>query len=189
MKSKYLFIIASFLLLFVFLFPIWRIDLEAPQYPEGIGLKIWVNQITGKYEHDLENINKLNHYIGMKVIDSESIPELVYMPYIIGFFFISGVLIGLFGRRKLYLGWIIALVITLMAGLYDYYLWGYDYGHNLNPHAAIKIPGMTYQPPFIGSKQILNMYSTSLPDIGTYFITLAVLLAIFAYYKAGKEET
>ena len=67
-------------------------------------------------------------------------------------------------------------------------MWEYDYGHNLNPHAAIKIPGMAYQPPFIGSKQILNMYSTSMPDIGTLFISIAVLLAFYAFYKAGKEE-
>ncbi len=188
MKSKYLFSLASLLLLFVFLFPIWRIDLEAPQYPEGIGLKIWVNQITGKYENDLENINRLNHYIGMKKIDSNSIPELTYMPYIIIFFVVTGLIFGLIGKRKLYLSWIVGIIITLLVGLYDYYMWGYDYGHNLNPHAAIKIPGMAYQPPLIGSKQILNMYSTSIPDVGTYFISLAVLLAFYAFYKAGKEE-
>lgn len=179
--------LASLLLVFVFFFPIWRIDLDAPQYPEGLGLKIWVNQITGKYEHDLDNINKLNHYIGMKVIEPESIPELSYMPYIIIFFTLTGLLIGFIAKRKLYLVWLFSILLTLTIGLYDYYLWGYDYGHDLNPHAAIKIPGMAYQPPLLGSKQILNMYSTSLPDIGTYIITLSVLLAFYAYYKARKE--
>ncbi|PKL87902.1 MAG: hypothetical protein CVV23_13145, partial [Ignavibacteriae bacterium HGW-Ignavibacteriae-2] len=67
-KERALIIFASILLIGVFFFPIWRIDLNAPQYPEGIGLRIWVNKITGANDFDLQNINKLNHYIGMKKI-------------------------------------------------------------------------------------------------------------------------
>ncbi len=44
--SKFFMAFASLILLLVFLFPIWKIDLSAPQYPEGLGLRIWVNQIT-----------------------------------------------------------------------------------------------------------------------------------------------
>ena len=42
--------------------PIWAIYLEAPQYPEGLGMFLHANKITGDYEI----INGLNHYIGMK---------------------------------------------------------------------------------------------------------------------------
>ena len=65
-KSKILVIIGALCLILTFLFPLWYIDLEAPQYPEGIGLDIWINKITGHNPHDLANINGLNHYIGMK---------------------------------------------------------------------------------------------------------------------------
>jgi copper chaperone NosL len=61
--SRILILFSSFLLIGVFFFPIWKIDLQAPQYPEGIGLRIWVNQISGFKEFDLKNINGLNHYI------------------------------------------------------------------------------------------------------------------------------
>ena len=64
------------MVMLTFVFPLWYIDLEAPQYPEGIGLQIWINQIVGQNPHDLANINGLNHYIGMKEIEPESIPEL-----------------------------------------------------------------------------------------------------------------
>lgn len=188
MKSRNIFIFASLLLVLTFLFPIWNINLDAPQYPEGLGLYIWVNKITGENEKDLENINKLNHYIGMKVIDEESIPELTYMPIIITALVIAGILFGILRKRRLYLVWVASIVIFMIIGLYDFYMWEFDYGHNLNPDAPIKIPGMSYQPPLLGSKQILNMYSTSLPDVGSFIIGIAVIIALYAYYLAGKEN-
>ena len=73
------------MLLLVFLFPLWSISLEAPQFPEGINMYIWVNQITGDTESTLQNMNILNHYIGMQKIEPDSIPELQYFPYIVVF--------------------------------------------------------------------------------------------------------
>ena len=77
--SKLMMISAAIILLGSFLFPIWLIDLRAPQYPEGLGLRIWVDQITGMKDGDLQLINSLNHYIGMKTIQPESIPEFFRM--------------------------------------------------------------------------------------------------------------
>jgi copper chaperone NosL len=57
-------------------------------------------------------------------------------------------------------------LIGAVAGLVDFWLWSYDYGHNLDPTAAIKVPGMSYQPPLIGSKQLLNFVATSWPALG-----------------------
>ena len=65
-----------------------------------------------------------------------------------------------------------------LAGLADFYRWGYDYGHNLDPHAIIKIPGMTYQPPLIGAKQLLNFYATSWPASGGWVLILAVAAGV-----------
>ena len=41
-------VVASLLLLLLFIFPIWSIKLDAPQYPEGIKMYIWINDINGK---------------------------------------------------------------------------------------------------------------------------------------------
>ena len=79
--SRGLMFFASMLMLLLFAFPIWNITLEAPQYPEGIKMYIWINKITGNDEFTLQNVNILNHYIGMKPITPESIPELTYFPY------------------------------------------------------------------------------------------------------------
>jgi len=68
--------VAALMLILTFFFPLWTIDLNAPQYPEGLGIRIWLDQISGMKPNDLQSINGLNHYIGMKVIDPESIPEL-----------------------------------------------------------------------------------------------------------------
>jgi copper chaperone NosL len=181
-KSKILIVIASLLLLLTFLFPLWRIDLQAPQYPEGLGLNIWVNQITGLNENDVDRINGLNHYIGMKEITPDDIPELQYMPYIIVFMVLFGLTIAFTGKRKLLYVWLGLFVVLAIIGLYDFHMWGYDYGHNLNPDAPIKVPGMTYQPPLFGSKQLLNINAVSLPYIGSIVILISILISIFTLF-------
>ncbi|PJC59730.1 MAG: hypothetical protein CO025_05305 [Ignavibacteria bacterium CG_4_9_14_0_2_um_filter_37_13] len=188
--SKLLMISAAVLLLGSFLFPIWEIDLRAPQYPEGLGLRIWVDQITGMKDGDLNLINNLNHYIGMKTIQPESIPELKIMPYLIVLFAVLGLFAGIINKKWIKIGWLVLLMLVLVFGLYDFYLWGYDYGHNLNPHAPIKVPGMAYQPPVLGTKQLLNMNARSLPGLGTYFIMISIILSSLSIYqdKKRKEE-
>lgn len=175
--------LAALLLLLVYVFPIWSISMEAPQYPEGIGMNITVSDITGKEPHDLDNINGLNHYIGMKPITPESIPELQIMPYIFAFLIVSGLAIAYKGNRKWIVGWLSIFVLLAIAGLVDFYIWGYDYGHNLNPHAPIKIPGMSYQPPFLGSKQLLNINATSQPHIGFYIALISMGIASMIWWK------
>jgi len=188
-QSKIIVILASLILILSFFFPIWYIDLEAPQYPEGIGLEIWLNKITGQKPHDLNNINGLNHYIGMKEIVPDAIPELKIMPFIIIFLIVFGLISGISGKRSLVYIWIVLFFVIAAVGLYDFYMWEYDYGHNLNPHAAIKIPGMAYQPPLIGSKMLLNFNAISMPHIGSWILVLAVVLAAVALYLDKENKT
>jgi copper chaperone NosL len=171
---------ASLLLLAAYLTPLWRIELVAPQYPEGLGLRIWVSQVTGLKPNDLNSINGLNHYIGMRAIEPDTIPELVLMPKLLGAAVVAGLLVALIGRRgPLYL---LSVVVAAgsVAGLYDFYQWGWDYGHHLDPHAAIKVPGMSYEPPLIGSKQLLNFHATSWPDVGGWIVIAAVAVIVSA---------
>ena len=187
-QSKIFVIVAALILILAFFFPIWYIDLEAPQYPEGIGLEIWLNKITGQNPNDLNNINGLNHYIGMKVIEPDAIPELKIMPFIIIFLIVFGLISGISGKRSLVYIWIVLFFVVAAVGLYDFYMWEYDYGHNLNPHAAIKIPGMAYQPPLIGSKMLLNFNAISMPHMGSYILVAAVVLAVLAIIIDKKSK-
>ena len=188
-QSKIIVIVASLILIVSFFFPIWYIDLEAPQYPEGIGLEIWLNKITGQKPHDLNNINGLNHYIGMKEIVPDAIPELKVMPFIIIFLILIGLTAGISGKRSLVYIWMVLFFVIAAVGMYDFYMWEYDYGHNLNPNAAIKIPGMAYQPPLIGSKMLLNFNAISMPHIVSWILVVAVVLAAVALYLDKKNKT
>jgi copper chaperone NosL len=169
---------AALLLGVAYVSPLWHIGLVAPQYPEGIGMYIRIDTITGQKPNDLNSINNLNHYIGMKKIIAESIPELRLMPIAVAGLMGLGLLTALVGRRSLLYGWTGLFLIAALAGVADFWYWGYDYGHNLDPTAAIKIPGLSYQPPVFGSKQLLNFTATSWPGIGGWAIVLALVVGI-----------
>ena len=182
-RSRRYILAAVALLATAFFLPLWRVELIAPQYPEGLGMLIRINGVVGLKPNDLQSINGLNHYIGMKAIEPDAIPELRWMPWILGGLVVGGLGVAALGRRlPLYL-WGAALAVLLGVGLWDYWRWGYDYGHNLDmEHAIIKIPGMTYQPPLIGRKKLLNFTATSWPasggiamGIGAALVALAVV--------------
>ena len=179
-------LIAAVLLFLMYIFPLWSISLLAPQYPEGLGLYINIGSIDGHKANDLQSINGLNHYIGMKKIEPDSILELKIMPYIVAFFIIMGFINFIYYKKWLVIGWIITFTAAGFIGIYDFWLWEYDYGHNLNPHAIIKIPGMSYQPPLMGSEQLLNFTATSFPHIGGVVIGLSILLAITSLIARKK---
>ncbi len=187
--ARILVVAAALSLILMYFFPLWSIHLEAPQYPEGLGMKIHLNTIKGESPHDIESINNLNHYIGMKRIEPESIPELKFMPLIIGVMIALGLLISFIGKRSLLAVWVAVFMVLGIAGMVDFYNWEYDYGHNLDPHAIIKIEGMDYQPPLLGTKQLLNFTAHSLPDIGGYCAVFAVALGMIAFFLNPKKNT
>ncbi len=102
------------------------------------------------------------------------------MPFVFGFFILYGLLGTLLNRRFFLYSWVILFVLAGIVGLADFYRWEYDYGHNLDPNAPIKIPGMAYQPPLIGTKTLLNMEASSFPDVGAFIAVLSLLLGVVA---------
>lgn len=177
-SSRLLLAATSLALALVYVLPLWHIGLQAPQYPEGLGLYIGIDKITGEKPQDLSSINNLNHYIGMKRIIPEAIPELRFMPVFVGALIGFGLLTAATGKRVLLYAWTGVFVAGALAGLADFYRWGYDYGHNLDPEAIIKITGMSYQPPLIGNKQLLNFHATSWPASGGWVLVAAVTVGL-----------
>jgi hypothetical protein len=171
-----------------FFVPLWYIKLEAPQYPGGLTMYIWLSQITGTDEFTLQNVNILNHYIGMAAIDQDSFVELRIMPYIVMLLIALGLAVAFIRNRKVLLGWVLLLIIGGTVGLIDFYRWQQAFGNNLDPNAPIKIEGMTYSPPFIGVKTLLNITATSFPHLGGAAFGLALLSAISATYLAFKSN-
>lgn len=179
-STRVIIAIVSLALISAYYVPLWQILMWAPQYPEGLEMKIWINDLSG----DVKIISALNHYIGMKHIEVSMFPEFQYMIYIIGAIIGFGLLTSLVNRRVMLSALIIILVACGVAALVDFYLWGYDYGHNLDPTAPIVVPGMAYQPPLIGTKQLLNFTAFSGPDIGGWiFLIIALVLMASAFLE------
>lgn len=158
--------------------PIWRIDLMAPQYPEGLALQIFHDRFTG----DVDKINGLNHYIGMATIHNEMFPEFAIMRYALYLLIGWGLVAAVIGRRGAFFSWIMALFAFVIWAMWDMYAWGYKYGHDLDPHAAIKVEGMAYQPPLLGHKQLLNFDAWSLPDTGGWVLFGVIAIACLVWF-------
>ena len=163
------------LLVIVLFVPLWQIQLSAPQYPEGLVLKIYPDKLGGS----VDIVNGLNHYIGMKTLHTKDFIEFTLLPYIIALFAACCLAVALINRKK----WLILLtsifVLFGIVAMTDFWRWEYNYGHDLNPEAAIQIPGMAYQPPLIGYKQLLNFGAYSIPDTGGYiFIAVGFILLL-----------
>lgn len=183
--SRLLVLLASALTLLALATPLWRIRLLAPQYPEGLGMDIHAGSVVGAGEYDLQSINSLNHYIGMKAIEPEEIEELRIIPWCIAAIAAFGVGVAAVGRRWMAIGWLVSFVAFGAVALTDFYHWEYEYGHDLDSvHAIIKVPGMTYQPPLIGSKQLLNFTASSWPTTGAVLIGIAFVVGCLSLYLA-----
>lgn len=185
--SSAILLLGGIALLAVIILPIWRIELIAPQYPEGLELLIYSNNLGGQ----VDIINGLNHYIGMKVLSVDDFIEFTVLPYIIAVYAALFLFTGLLRRRKMvYVLFGLFLLFGIVA-MVDFYVWLYEYGHNLDPNAAIKVPGMAYQPPLLGYKELLNFIAFSIPDTGGWiFIGCGVALAfvVFMEWKAAKKK-
>jgi copper chaperone NosL len=175
---RLLVILAAVMLAGAFFLPIWKIELTAPQYPEGLVLKISANGLGG----DVDIINGLNHYIGMRTMHTEDFIEFKILPFMIGGLIALAVLAAIINRKRFYYFYIALFIVVAIISMVDFYRWEYNYGHDLDPNAAIKVPGMSYQPPLIGYKQLLNFGAYSIPDTGGWlFIGAGVSLAV-AYF-------
>ncbi len=196
-KSGILTIIGALLLTGLFWFPLWKIMLGAPQYPEPLGMNIYINGLEGMSEFDLQNIDGLNHYIGMKTLPKkDEMWEFSAFPKIIGTMAGLGMLIGLLVYlKKISHHWIIiwlsAMLVLGTLGMYDFNQWMIDYGTNLEPHAIIKLEGpdglpMSYKPPLFGHKKLLNFDAYSYPATGGYLMALGLFLTLWSYQIANK---
>jgi copper chaperone NosL len=177
------------LLLASFLLPLWRISMEAPQYPEGLSLDIYPHTIVGGHGgSDIAEINILNHYIGMHRIDRASLTDLGWLPFAIGALAVLTLRVAVIGNvRSLVDVAVITFYVCAFAfARFVYTL--YTFGHELDPSAPIKVPGFT--PALIGSKQVANFTTHSFPQLGAIFIGLfaAALAAMVVWHFVASRR-
>ncbi len=198
-KASLLMIIGPLLLLGLYVYPLWNIVLGAPQYPDPLGMNIHINGLQGVNEFDIQNIDGLNHYIGMHTLPkAEEMWEFSAFPIVIGIMVTLGVLVGILGyfnkvSYKWFIGWFLLMSVLGVLGMYDFNLWLIDYGTNLDPNAIMKLTNpdgtpMTYKPPLLGHVKMLNFDVTSMPAAGGWLMFVGMVLTLIASFMGWKNS-
>ncbi|MEN8143877.1 MAG: hypothetical protein ABFS14_02905 [Gemmatimonadota bacterium] len=157
--------------------PVWKITLHAPQYPAGLEMVIYPNTVGG----DLDEVNLLNHYIGMQHIDADEFPEFKFIPFFILRLLGFATLAVLVGRVSVAAIGYLDFMLFGVVMLFDFQGWLAQYGTNLSPAAAISME--PFIPKFLGTTEIANFTVTSWPASGAILMAIAgflgpVILAI-----------
>jgi len=166
--------------------PVWRIELVAPQYPEGLSLDMYTYKIAaGNNGNDLQEINLLNHYIGMKPIVQADFVEMRWIPFAVGAFVLIGLRAAVIGR----VGTLVDLLVmfgyftAFSLGTFAYRL--YTYGHDLNPKAPMRIE--PFMPILVGEQQIANFVQSSFPLVGSFLMAIFLPAVLGAIWLSRKE--
>lgn len=185
-----LLLVAALLLVPTYVSPLWQLTMYAPQYQSGLRLDIYSYKLEGgNHGQDVKEINILNHYIGMRDLTPEDFTEFKWLPFVIG-------AVGLLVLRAMVFGTVghVLDVSVLFVYFSLFSLWSFayklwSYGHNLDPHAAVKVA--PFMPPVFGGQQIANFEIYSYPALGSWALAAAavVLFAALAlsWRTAGRQ--
>ncbi|MFM2419953.1 MAG: hypothetical protein RL385_4676 [Pseudomonadota bacterium] len=167
------------------LLPLWRISMEAPQYPGGLTLDIYAYTVKGGNDgQHLQEINTLNHYIGMRSLDRETLTDLDWLPFALGALLLFALRVAAIGNVTAVLDLVVATAYVSAFAFARFVYTLYDFGHHLKPDAPVKVPG--FMPAVLGAKQIANFTTHSWPAAGSFLLmafavgTLSVLIAQLA---------
>ena len=191
LTARLLVVAAALLMAAVYVAPLWNLTMFAPQYPEGLRLDIWSYKLEGgNGGQDLKEINVLNHYIGMRDLAAEDFTEFHWIPFVAGALGLVMLRAAVHGRMK-----DLVDALVLMTYFSAFSLWSFahklwEYGHNLSPTAAVKVPG--FMPPLFGFQQIANFEVYSYPMAASYALGGATLLLVtatgLAWYRGRRQE-
>ena len=187
LTPRALILVAVLLLVPTYLFPLWKLTLFAPQYQDGLRLQIYSWKLDGGNNgQDVREINVLNHYIGMRDLDTSSFTEFRWIPFVVGG-------LGLLLLRTAVLGRMSHLVDVTVLFVYFglFSLWSFAYklwlwGHDLAPTAAVKVAG--FMPPLFGYRKIANFEVYSYPEMGSYALAAVAVLLGSALLIAWRQH-
>jgi hypothetical protein len=169
--------LASLLLTISLFVPYWSLTMKAPQYPQGLKATLFINRVEG----DVEEIDGLNHYLGMpslneggKIERQISFLAVVVMASLV----LAAVLVHNRWAAVLALPAII-FPILFLADL-KYIL--YTYGHSIDPHSALGQAIKPFTPPILGEGKIGQFVTLAEWGPGLYLTMAASLLVILGLY-------
>ncbi len=170
--------------------PVWRVSLEAPQYPKASfphGIPVYFNLTD--WSGKVNEMNTINHYIGMNPMESGAIKVRQMIPFIYLLFFIM-LFIYLFYKGPGW--WLLGLIPSSLPFFYLalYSKWLYWFGHNLHPWGAFKIK--PFMPTVFGDGKVAQFTTHSYPTIGFYFliaIFVLLVLSVLIRRRALKDAS
>ena len=175
-----LWIIAAALLVVSANFPYWGMVLQAPQYPGGLRMRVFVNQMTGDEDPTLDEVHEidgLNHYIGMRSLyEAASIERKLAIPAIV--IFVVLLAAAAFWRRRW--TWLLAVppLTFPFVFLADLAFWMNQYGQNLDPSAPLSSAIKPFTPPILGTGTIGQFKTLASVDTGWYIAAGAAALIV-----------
>ena len=174
-RPSQLIIVSAILLLVSLLLPYWVLNLQAPQFPDGLNVTAYVNRLEG----DVGELEGLNHYVGLGSFEDAAVLERS-----IAIYAIVGLAALLIAALYIHSRWV--LVLTLPAILFpvvflvDMQYWLYDFGHNLDPLAPLAAAVGEFTPPIFGPAEIAQFNTLALPGLGLILAFLASGLLVYA---------
>jgi hypothetical protein len=176
--------LAALCLLISIFQPYWHMTLLAPQYPGGLQVQVYVNRMTG----DVEEIDGLNHYIGMRPLG-----EAAQLERSLSIAAIAVLALLVVGAIVVHTKW--AALLSLPALLYpalflgDMYFWMRNFGLNLDPTAPLSNAIKPFVPPILGEGLVGQFKTVAGVDSGFYlalFASLLILVGLFFHRRAYK---
>lgn len=172
--STGLLIAAAALLAISTFLPYWKMRLNAPQYPSGLFVTVYVNHMEG----DVAEIDGLNHYIGMRPLGEAAQIERAIAP-------IAMLVIGLMiiGVAFIHSKWLAVFAIPAMTFPFifiaDLWVWLWYYGNNLDPTAALSSSVKAFTPAVLGTGYVGQFSTTAVLQPGWYLALAAAILVGF----------
>ncbi|MBI4641876.1 MAG: hypothetical protein HY731_14395 [Candidatus Tectomicrobia bacterium] len=174
-----------------FFFPLWALDLYAPQYTEGpLTLYVYPYKLEERYADvrgEIFEFKLLSKFIGRSFLEHPL--ELTIVPIILGVIALLCLTTAFLRRgREILLKAAGILFLLMMAGGAVDLQWRlYDFGHNRDPFAPLReIPPFTV--PLIGSSSFANWKSFSHFEMGAYLFGLAALMIGIAYWCQKRSR-
>ncbi len=170
------FMLARVLLLVSIFFPYWHMDLDAPQYPNGLYLTAYVNHLSG----DVKEIDGLNHYIGMRPLGEAAAFERAASVWMIIAMFLL-----VEGAAVIHSRWAVLLAlpaVTFPAGfLVDLHYWMRTFGLNLNPDAPLSAAVKPFVPTVLGEGGIGQFKTFAELGFGYWLAVAGAVLTIIGF--------
>jgi hypothetical protein len=164
--------------------PYWHMRLNAPQYPQGLHLTVWVDHMEG----DISEIDGLNHYIGMHSLkDAAQIERRLAPVAMLSIVLMIGA--TAFIHRKWFAPLTLPAMLFPLIFLGDMYFWLSNYGQNLDPRAALSNAVKPFTPTILGRGTVGQFSTDASVEIGWWMAVGASVLIMFGlHYRRQARQ-